>query len=311
MSALKIIFMGTPDFSVPALSALIKAGHEIVAIYSQPPRKSGRGMSERLSPVHEYAQKHGLNVLTPESFKEAETRETFADHGADVAIVVAYGLILPPEVLQAPRYGCLNIHASLLPRWRGAAPIQRAIMSGDSQTGITIMQMDEGLDTGDMVMEQKIAITLETTAGGLHDELSNIGGNLIVKTLDSLAQDGLIKAPQADEGITYAQKITKSEGRINWSLSAAEIDRHIRGLTPWPGAWFEVEKSGKQFRIKVKKAHVAKGEGVAGEILDNNFLIACGDGALRIEQVQREGKSPANVEDFLRGFILSPGTVLE
>ena len=313
MSALKIIFMGTPDFSVPALSALIKAGHEIVAIYSQPPRKSGRGMSERLSPVHEYAQKHGLNVLTPESFKEAETRETFADHGADVAIVVAYGLILPPEVLQAPRYGCLNIHASLLPRWRGAAPIQRAIMSGDSQTGITIMQMDEGLDTGDMLMVQKVTIMSKTTAGGLHDELSRIGGDLIVQTLDNLTQGSLKKTPQADEGITYAQKITKSEGRIDWSLSAAEIDRHIRGLTPWPGAWFEAEQSGKRFRIKVKKAQISDGDGdgVAGEILDNNLRVACGDGSLCIEQVQREGKSPANAENFLRGFILSPGTVLE
>jgi len=311
MQALKIIFMGTPEFSVPALASLIAAGHDIVAVYSQPPRKSGRGMSERLTPVHQYAKSNGLTVLTPQNFKQAAVVQAFADHGADVAVVVAYGLILPGEILAAPRYGCLNIHASLLPRWRGAAPIQRAIMAGDPYTGVTIMQMDEGLDTGAMLMTHKIAITSDTSAGSLHDELSQVGGNLIVKTLDQLIKGELAAIPQGDEGITYAKKITKSEGRINWSRSAEQIDRHIRGLTPWPGAWFEAEQSGKRYRVKVIKAVVTKGEGASGLILEAPLIVACGSGALRIEQVQREGKSIANVEDFLRGFTLAPGTVLD
>ncbi len=310
MSALKIIFMGTPDFSVPALANLLEAGHEIVAIYSQPPRKSGRGMSKHQSPVHQYAESHGLKVLTPLNFKQAATIEVFVAHEADVAVVVAYGLILPVEVLTAPRHGCFNIHASLLPRWRGAAPIQRAIMAGDTETGVTIMQMDAGLDTGAMVRSQTVAITPVTTAGSLHDELCQVGGDLIVKALDDLVKGALTSTPQGDEGITYAQKITKAEGRIDWGRTAEEIDRHIRGLTPWPGAWFEAEQSGKHYRIKVKKAHIAAGEGAAGEVLDNKLLVACGSGALRIEQVQRQGKSPAMAEDFLRGFALLPGLVL-
>ncbi len=311
MQALKIIFMGTPEFSVPALTSLIDAGHDIVAVYSQPPRKSGRGMTKRLSPVHHYAQDNGLTVLTPQNFKQAAAIQTFSDHGADVAVVVAYGLILPGEILTAPRYGCLNIHASLLPRWRGAAPIQRAIMAGDTHTGVTIMQMDEGLDTGPMIMTHKIAITCDTTAGTLHDELSRVGGNLVVTALERLAKGGLTAIPQGNEGITYAQKITKSEGRIIWNKSAEEIDRHIRGLTPWPGAWFEAEHSGKRFRIKVTKASVTKGEGASGLILETPLVVACGSGALRIEQVQREGKSIASTEDFLHGFTLAPGTVLD
>jgi len=311
MQALKIIFMGTPEFSVPALASLMAAGHDIVAVYSQPPRKSGRGMTEHLTPVHQYAQDNGLTVLTPQNFKQAAAIEAFSDHGADVAVVVAYGLILPGEILAAPRYGCLNIHASLLPRWRGAAPIQRAIMAGDPHSGVTIMQMDEGLDTGAMLMTQKIAITSETTAGTLHDELSRIGGNLIVKTLDQLIKGDLAATPQGNDGITYAKKITKSEGRIIWNKSAEEIDRQIRGLTPWPGAWFEAGQSGKRFRIKVIKAVMTKGEGASGLILETPLIVACGSGALRIEQVQREGKSVASVEDFLRGFTLAPGTVLD
>ncbi len=311
MQALKIIFMGTPEFSVPALASLMAAGHDIVAVYSQPPRKSGRGMTEHLTPVHQYAQDNGLTVLTPQNFKQADAIQEFSDHGADVAVVVAYGLILPEKILAAPRYGCLNIHASLLPRWRGAAPIQRAIMAGDPHTGVTIMQMDKGLDTGAMLMTQKIAITSDATAGTLHGELSRIGGSLIVKTLDQLTKGELVAKPQGDEGITYAKKITKSEGRIIWNKSADEIDRQIRGLTPWPGAWFEAGQSGKRFRIKVIKAVVTKGEGASGLILDTPLIVACGSGALRIEQVQREGKSIASAEDFLRGFTLAPGTVLE
>lgn len=311
MQALKIIFMGTPEFSVPALAGLMAAGHDIVAVYSQPPRKSGRGMTERLTPVHQYAQDNGLTVLTPQNFKQAAAIQDFSYHGADVAVVVAYGLILPGEILTAPHYGCLNIHASLLPRWRGAAPIQRAIMAGDPHTGVTIMQMDEGLDTGAMLMTQKIAITPDTTAGTLHNELSQIGAGLIVKTLDNLTEGKLVAVPQGDEGIIYAKKITKSEGRIIWNKKADEIDRQIRGLTPWPGAWFEAEQSGKRFRIKVIKAVVTKGEGASGLILETPLIVACGSGALRIEQVQREGKSIASVEDFLRGFTLAPGTFLE
>ncbi len=311
MQALKIIFMGTPDFSLPALENLIDAGHNIVAVYSQPPRKSGRGMSERLSPVHQYAQTHGLKVLTPQNFKQASTVQTFADHGADVAVVVAYGLILPEAVLKAPRHGCFNIHASLLPRWRGAAPIQRAIMAGDASTGVTIMQMDAGLDTGDMVMTQKVAIGPDTTAASLHDELSQLGGKLMVKALEHLQQGILTATPQSDEGVTYAQKISKSEGRIDWHWTAEEIDRHIRALTPWPGAWFEAKQSGRCFRIKVKKCCVTEGTGVPGEVLDTHFTVACGTKALCIEQVQREGKSPASAQDFLRGFSVLPGSVVE
>jgi len=303
--------MGTPEFSVPALTSLIGAGHDIVAVYSQPPRKSGRGLSERLTPVHQYAQDNGLTVLTPQNFKQDAAIQAFSDHGADVAIVVAYGLILPGEILTAPRYGCLNIHASLLPRWRGAAPIQRAIMAGDPHTGVTIMQMDEGLDTGAMIMTHKVAITSETTAGTLHDELSRVGGNLVVSTLELLIIGGLAAIPQGNDGITYAQKVTKSEGRIIWNRSAEEIDRHIRGLTPWPGAWFEAGQSGKRFRIKVKKARVVKAGGAPGLVLETPLIVACGSGALSIEKVQREGKSVASVEDFLRGFILAPGTLLD
>jgi methionyl-tRNA formyltransferase len=311
MSALKIIFMGTPDFSVPALQGLINAGHDIVAVYCQPPRKSGRGMSERLSPVHQFAEDHGLTVLTPLNFKQALTVQAFADHGADVAVVVAYGLILPEAVLKAPRHGCFNIHASLLPRWRGAAPIQRAIMAGDAHSGVTIMQMDAGLDTGDMVMTQQVAIGTDTTAASLHDELSKLGGILMVQALECLQQGDLTATPQSKEGITYAHKISKSEGRIDWHRPAEEINRHIRALTPWPGAWFEAEQSDKAFRIKVKKAHVIEGNGAPGEVLDNHFTIACCSRALRIEQVQREGKSPASAEDFLRGFSVLPGTKVD
>ena len=303
--------MGTPEFSVPALTSLMAAGHDIVAVYSQPPRKSGRGMTEHLTPVHQYAKNNELTILTPENFNQAATIQAFSDHGADVAVVVAYGLILPGEILAAPRYGCLNIHASLLPRWRGAAPIQRAIMAGDSHTGVTIMQMDEGLDTGAVIMTQKVAITSETTAGTLHDELSQIGGSLVVTTLDRLAKGDIAAIPQGDEGVTYAQKITKSEGRIDWSRSAEEIDRHIRGLTPWPGAWFEAGQSGKRFRIKVKKARVVKAGGAPGLVVETPLIVACGSGALSIEEVQREGKSITSVEDFLRGFNLLPGTVLD
>lgn len=311
MSALKIIFMGTPDFSVEALKCLIKAGHDIVAVYSQPPRKAGRGMSERLSPVHQFAQDRGLSVLTPLNFKDTESVQTFESHQADVAVVVAYGLILPPEILSAPTYGCLNIHASLLPRWRGAAPIQRAIMAGDKTTGVAIMQMDAGLDTGPVLMSKTIEITAQTTAGSLHDELSELGGNLIVDALAGLTNEELKPVPQDEQGSTYAAKITKAEGRIDWGNTAEEIDRHIKGLTPWPGAWFEAVQGDKAYRIKVKQAQVDTGSGKAGEVLDDQFLIACGRGALRISEVQREGKSVAKASDFLRGFVLSPGTILD
>jgi len=303
--------MGTPEFSIPALSSLVTAGHEIVAVYTQPARKSGRGMQQRLTPVHHFALDNGLTVATPANFKQASAVQAFANHRADVAIVVAYGLILPRDILAAPRHGCLNIHASLLPRWRGAAPIQRALMAGDSHTGITIMQMDAGLDTGAVVMTGKIAITQDATAGSLHDELGRVGGRMIIDTLEHLAAGTLAPTPQSAAGVVYAEKITKSEGRIDWRRSAVEIDRHIRGLTPWPGAWFEAGHSNRRFRIKVKKASLAAGTGPPGAILDTQFLVACGEGALRIEQVQREGKSPAAVEDFLRGFNLGPGTVLD
>ncbi len=310
MTALKIVFMATPDFSVPALAHLLEAGHEVVAVYCQPPRKAGRGMTERLSPVHQFAKDNGLNVLTPVDFKHPSAVQIFVDHKADVAVVVAYGLILPAAILAAPKFGCLNIHASLLPRWRGAAPIQRAIMAGDATTGVTIMQMDAGLDTGPMLMSETVKITPLTTAGSLHDELAKVGACLIVQALEGLVSGVLTAEPQPEAGKTYAEKISKSEGRINWHRTADEIDRQIRGLTPWPGAWLEAQQADKKFRLKVKKASVAGGKGRPGEVLDNRFLIACAHGAIRIEEVQREGKPPTGALDFLRGFAIAPGTIL-
>lgn len=304
---LRIAFMGTPDFSVGVLAALVEAGHELVAVYSQPPRKAGRGMELKKSPVHEFAETHGIEVRTPKSLKGEDEQQAFADLNLDVAIVVAYGLLLPKPILEAPRLGCLNLHASLLPRWRGAAPIQRAIMAGDKETGVMVMQMDVGLDTGPVLGAAKIAITGETTTSSLHDELAEIGAPLMVRTLAKLTAGEVTPAVQSEEGVTYAKKIEKAEARIDWSRSASELDCHIRGLSPFPGAYFEIVRKGKPERVKVMRAEPVAGSAVPGTALDDALTIACGEGALRLLEVQRAGKGRASADEFLRGFPLATG----
>jgi len=306
---LRLAFMGTPDFSVPVLAELIAAGHEVVAVYSQPPRKAGRGMAEQPSPVHRFAEEHGLPVRTPVSLKPEEEQKAFADLDLDVAVVVAYGLILPKPVLEAPRLGCLNLHASLLPRWRGAAPIQRAIMAGDAETGVMVMQMEAGLDTGPVLLAEHVAIAPDATAGGLHDRLSEIGASLMVRALAALERGGLHAAPQSVEGVTYAKKIEKEEARIDWSRDAKSLDCHIRGLTPFPGAFFEVTRDGKPVRVKVLRERPVAGSGAPGEVLsiEGGITIACGEGALHFTELQRAGKGPMRADDFLRGFALTVG----
>lgn len=289
--------MGTPDFSVPALQALLAAGHEIIAVYCQPPRPAGRGQADRKSPVQQFAESKGLQVRTPKSLKSDEAKQEFAALGADVAVVVAYGLILPKAVLDAPTYGCLNIHASLLPRWRGAAPIHRAIMAGDSETGISIMQMDEGLDTGPVVREARQSILPTDTTGMLHDRLARQGADLIVEVLADLST--LTPVTQPETGITYAQKIDKSEARIDWNAAATIVDCHIRGLSPFPGAWCIAGAE----RIKLLQSERVNGAGRPGEHL-GDFRIACGTGAVRILLAQREGKKPLQADEFLRGIAL-------
>jgi len=304
--ALKLIFMGTPDFAVPTLAALIEAGHEIVCVYAQPPRPAGRGQSERLTPVHAYAAKHQIDVRTPVSLKVDIDQQAFAALGADAAIVVAYGLILPQAILDAPRLGCLNLHGSLLPRWRGAAPLQRAIMAGDNESGICIMQMNAGLDTGDVLATLVVPLAATITAGELHDQLAADGAPLMVETLAQLADGELTPQPQPEDGVTYAAKIDKSEARIDWRLAAAEIDCLIRGLSPFPGAWFSYAGE----RIKVLNATVVDQQGEAGKSLDRELTIACGDGALRLETVQRGGRKPMSAGDLLRGFPIPMGADL-
>jgi methionyl-tRNA formyltransferase len=299
---MRLSFMGTPDFSVPILAALIEAGHHIVAVYSQPPRPAGRGHKEQLTPVHAFAQERGIPVRTPKSLKSAEEQQAFRDLDLDCAVVAAYGLILPKAILEAPRHGCLNVHASLLPRWRGAAPIQRAILAGDAETGVTIMQMDEGLDTGAMLAMGKIDITADTTAATLHDALSEIGAQMMVAVLEEL--ETLRAVPQPEEGVTYAPKLSKDEGRIDWTRCAAELDRHIRGLNPWPGVWCELNGE----RLKVLAADVVAGQGVPGEALDDALTVACGDGALKLTRVQRPSKGPMAAEEMLRGYPIPAGS---
>ena len=299
---MRLVFMGTPDFAVETLKALIAAGHEVACVYSQPPRPAGRGMAERPSPVHAFATSQGIEVRTPISLKTEEEQVRFAALDADAAVVVAYGLLLPKPVLDAPRLGCFNVHASLLPRWRGAAPIQRAIMSGDAESGVTIMRMEEGLDTGPMCKVGRIAITPATTAQSLHDALADIGAKLMV---DVLAQDQITATPQPAEGVTYARKIDKAEARIDFTRSAEEVRNHIHGLSPFPGAWFPVNGT----RIKVLLCEVAGGQGMPGSFLDDALTIACGTGAIRLVKLQREGKGAMEAKDFLRGFAIAQGTV--
>ncbi|WP_278876455.1 methionyl-tRNA formyltransferase [Paracoccus yeei] len=292
---MRVIFMGTPDFSVPALRA-IAARHDVAAVYSQPPRAAGRGQKPRPSPVHRAAETLGIPVRTPERLKSPEEQAAFAALGADVAVVVAYGLILPQPVLDAPRLGCLNIHASLLPRWRGAAPIHRAIMAGDAETGVAIMQMQAGLDTGPVLAEARTPIGPEDTTADLHDRLAEMGAALIGDVLDRLP---LPAAPQPSEGVTYAQKIDKAEARIDWALPAPQVDRQIRGLSPFPGAWCMLGGE----RIKLLRSRLAAGAGAPGTVLQG-FTIACGTGAVEVLEAQREGKRPMPAAEVLRGLTL-------
>ncbi|WP_149588974.1 methionyl-tRNA formyltransferase [Tabrizicola flagellatus] len=293
---MKIVFMGTPEFSVPVLEAL-HARHEILAVYCQPPRPAGRGKAERPSPVQARAEALGLPVRHPVSLRSEEAQREFAALGADVAVVVAYGLILPQAVLDAPRLGCLNIHASLLPRWRGAAPIQRAIMAGDRETGVCIMHMEAGLDTGPVLLREAIPIGAEETTAELHDRLSALGARLIVQALDRLPD--LAPEPQPEAGVTYAAKIDKAEARVDWTRPAVEVDRLIRGLSPFPGAWVEINGE----RVKLLRSRLAPGGGVPGQVL-GGFTVACGDGAVEITEAQREGKRPMPAAEVLRGLIL-------
>jgi len=300
-----VIFMGTPDFSVPVLDALVEAGHEVAAVYCQPPRPAGRGKKDRSSPVQARAEELGLPVRHPVSLKGAEEQAAFAALDADVAVVVAYGLILPQAVLDAPRAGCLNIHASLLPRWRGAAPIQRAIMAGDAETGVCIMQMEAGLDTGPVLLREAVTIGPEETAGDLHDRLSALGARLIVEALARLGD--LVPEPQPEAGVTYAAKIDKAEARVDWHRPAEEVDRCIRGLSPFPGAWC---MAGDE-RVKLLASRLAEGEGAPGEVLDGAATVACGSGAVRLLRLQRAGRAAQDAGEFLRGIALAPGMRVE
>lgn len=309
--SLNIVFMGTPDFSVPALEAIHAAGHDVLAVYSQPPRPAGRGMAERPSPVHAKAAALGIPVRTPRALRDADQQTLFADLRADAAVVIAYGLILPMPILAAPRLGCFNVHASALPRWRGAAPIQRAIMAGDTETAVMVMRMEEGLDTGPVGMTKRVPIGPDMTAGELHDVLASRGAELIVRALAALENGTFVPVPQPDGGVTYAAKIDKKEAEIDFARPAAEVHNHIRGLSPFPGAWFEAAPpGGKPERIKVLRSTLGDGRGQPGEVLDDRLTIACGEGAVRLVEIQRAGKRAMTSEEFLRGFTLPRGTRL-
>ncbi|HEX2591770.1 MAG TPA: methionyl-tRNA formyltransferase [Rhizomicrobium sp.] len=303
--ALRLAFMGTPDFAVPTLAELIAQGHDIAAVYTQPPRPKGRGLGTEPSPVAKLALAHNLTVRDPVTLKSLEAQADFAALDLDAAIVVAYGLLLPKPILDAPRMGCFNLHGSLLPRWRGAAPIQRSIMAGDSETGVMVMRMEEGLDTGPVLMAERTPIGRKTY-GDLHDELSRLGADLMARTLGAMERGTVAEHPQPDQGATYAKKILKEEARIDWSKSAREIDCLIRGLSPTPGAWTELGGE----RIKILNAEPAPGTGTPGTTLDDALTIATGEGALKLLRIQRAGKSAMDVKDVLRGFAVPRGTIL-
>ncbi|HEY3637518.1 MAG TPA: methionyl-tRNA formyltransferase [Rhizomicrobium sp.] len=300
--SLRLVFMGTPDFAVPTLAELIGHGHEIAAVYTQPPRPKGRGLATEPSPVAKFAGAHGLDVRTPLTLKDSDAKAEFAALGADAAVVVAYGLLLPKPVLDAPKLGCFNLHGSLLPRWRGAAPIQRAIMSCDAETGVMVMRMEEGLDTGPVLMAERVAIGRKTT-GELHDELARLGADLMVRALAALERGTAQERTQDEDGITYAKKITHDETRIDWTRPAAELDCLIRGLSPRPGAWCEAHGE----RLKILYAVPSDGNGRPGEILDDQLTVACGEGALRLTRVQRAGRAAVDAAELLRGFPLRRG----
>jgi methionyl-tRNA formyltransferase len=298
--------MGTPDFAVPTLAELIAQGHDIACVYSQPPRPKGRGLNADPSPVHKFALDARLAVRTPTSLKDEAQQELFRALDIDAAVVVAYGLLLPKPILDAPKLGCFNLHGSLLPRWRGAAPIQRAVMAGDEETGVMVMRMEEGLDTGPVLMAERTQIARKTH-GELHDELSRLGADLMVRALAALARGSIAEIPQPSDGATYAKKILKEEARIDWTKSAHEIDCLIRGLSPVPGAWCEV----KGERLKILYAEPMEGRGAPGMILDDRLTVACGDGTLRLTRLQRAGKSVMTADELLRGFALQKNDVLK
>lgn len=306
--ALRLAFMGTPDFAVPSLAALVSAGHAVPAVYCQPPRPAGRGKKPQLSPVQAWAEAHGLNVRTPARLRDPAEHDAFASLDLDAAVVAAYGLILPKPMLEAPRLGCLNVHASLLPRWRGAAPIQRAIMAGDAKTGVTIMQMEEGLDTGPMLGAAETPIGPAMTGGELHDLLAASGARLVVQALDELAAGRIVAVPQPDAGVTYAAKLTREDGRLDWSRPAGELARVVRALSPAPGAWFE--HAGERFKVLAAAPVDGTGGAPGGTVLDDRLTIACGRGALRLARIQRAGKAALDADAFLRGFALRRGTRL-
>jgi methionyl-tRNA formyltransferase len=308
---LRVVFMGTPEFSVPTLAAIAAAGHHLAAVYTQPPRPSGRrGLEPTPSPVQREAERMGLPVRCPLSLKDAAAQAEFAELDADVAVVVAYGLLLPKPILDAPRLGCLNGHASLLPRWRGAAPIHRAVMAGDCETGMMVMRMDEGLDTGPVALTKRLAIGADETTGDLHDRLMAAGADLMVEALARLERSELHFVPQAAEGVTYARKIDKAETRIDWGLPAAEVHNRIRGLSPFPGAWCEFSAGGKVERLKLLRSTLGEGAGAPGTVLDDRFAIACGGGAVRLTEVQRAGAKAVDAAEFLRGAKLGKGARL-
>lgn len=307
---MRLIFMGTPDFAVPALRAISEAGHAIAAVYTQPPREAGRGLALRKSPVQMAAEVLGLPVLTPASLKSAEEQARFRALGADVAIVVAYGVILPSTILEGTKHGAFNIHASLLPRWRGAAPIQRAIMAGDIETGASIMRLNQGLDTGPVCLAERMPIGPDMTAGELYDELSRLGARLMVETLEKFERGTLACAPQSNDGIVYADKIVPAETRIDWRRPAPEVHNFIRGLSPHPGAWFEVMLNGRSERIRALRSKFVEISGTPGTVLDDHLTIACSEGAVRLTQVQRAGKRPMLADDFLRGVKLGTGATV-
>jgi methionyl-tRNA formyltransferase len=302
---LRLIFMGTPEFAVLTLRSLRDAGHQIAAVYTREAKAAGRGMKLQPSPVEQEARRFRIPVLTPSTLKTPEALQQFRAHRADAAVVVAYGMILPQAILDAPRHGCYNLHASLLPRWRGAAPIQRAIMAGDAESGVMVMKMDAGLDTGDIAMTERIAITDAMTAADLHDALAPPGAGLMARAMDALERGTLQPTPQGDRGVTYAAKIEKAEARIDWNKPARAVLRHIHGLSPFPGAWCEMPLDGGT-RVKILRCELAGGSGAPGELLDDRLTIACGEGAIRIIELQRAGRAPMKAEDFLRGTPLKP-----
>jgi methionyl-tRNA formyltransferase len=301
---LRLVFMGTPEFAVPTLSAIVAGGHEIAAVYTRAPKPAGRGMELMPSPIEREAHRLGLPVLTPKTLRSENVQAAFRSHEADAAVVVAFGLILPLPILTGVPHGCFNLHASLLPRWRGAAPINRAIMAGDAETGVMVMRMEEGLDTGPVALAERVPIGADMTAGELHDALAPLGADLMVRALAALERGSLILTPQPEAGVTYAAKIEKSETGIDWSQSWKQVHDHCRGLSPFPGAWFESGDS----RIRVLRTTRGEGAGVPGTVLDDRLTIACGEGAVRVVKVQRAGRQPMKAEEFLRGTRLAPGT---